>query len=167
MIAGIIAVFESPYRPGDWVKIGDHYGEVKSVAMRSLSIQTAADDLVVVPHLHLWSENISNSNNGTGTLMCVVSFYVQPDHDADLMRRKLRDVAMTSAYLNYDRPVLVMLAEEPFATHDKVKLYPFDLRDQFALISDITVGGKKAIRSCGGKFATATAAISSSTGPAV
>jgi len=155
LIAGIIAVFERPYRPGDWVKIGDDYGEVRSVGMRSLCLQTAADDLVTVPHTRIWEENISNANNGARTLMCVANFYVHPDHDADAMRSALREVALTSAYLQYSKPVLVMLADEPWGTHYQVKAYPFDLRDQFAFISDLTARGKTAIRRVGGKFATA------------
>ncbi|QEG41832.1 mechanosensitive ion channel family protein [Roseimaritima ulvae] len=155
LIAGIIAVFERPYRPGDWVKIGDDCGEVRSVGLRSLCLQTASDDLVTVPHTRIWDENISNANNGERTLMCVANFYVHPDHDANAIREALREVAMTSAYLEYGKPVLVMLADEPFATHYKVKAYPFDLRDQFAFISDLTARGKHAIRRAGGKSVAA------------
>ena len=89
------------------------------------------------------------------TLMCVADFYVHPDHDAEALRDALREVAMTSAYLEYDKPVLVMLADEPFGTHYQVKAYLFDLRDQFAFISDLTARGKQAIRRAGGKFVTA------------
>jgi small-conductance mechanosensitive channel len=161
LIAGIIAVFERPYRPGDWVKIGDDYGEVRSVGMRSLCLLTHSDDLVTVPHARIWDENISNSNNGEQTLMCVANFYIHPDHDADEVRDALREVAMTSAYLQYNKPVLVMLSDEPWGTHYKVKAYPFDLRDQFAFISDLTGRGKKAIRRVGGRFVAANYAESS------
>ncbi len=161
LIAGIIAVFERPYRPGDWVTIGDHYGEVRSVGMRSLCLQTAADDLVTVPHTRIWDENIANSNNGERTLMCVANFYIRPDHEADAVRHALREVAMTSAYLEYSKPVLVMLADEPWGTHYKVKAYPFDLRDQFAFISDLTCRGKSAVRNIGVEFVTADYATTS------
>lgn len=66
------------------------------------------------------------------------------------MRAALHDVALTSAYLDYDKPVLVMLAEVPWATHYKLKAYPFDMRDQFSFISDLTVRGKLAIAEAGG-----------------
>ena len=164
LIAGIIAVFERPYRPGDWVQIGDHYGEVRSVGMRAISLQTASDDRVTVPHNRIWQENISNSNNGERTLMCVANFYVHPDHDAAALRDALREVAMTSAYLEYSKPVLVMLADEPFGTHYQVKAYPFDLRDQFSFISDLTTRGKQAIRRVGGQFVATPFASTKDTG---
>ena len=81
LIAGFVAIFERPYRPGDWVRIGGDYGEVRSVGMRSIEICTPTDDIVHVPHAKIWQNNIANSNDGAHTLMCVASFYLQPGHD--------------------------------------------------------------------------------------
>ena len=158
IIAGIVAVFERPYRPGDWVRIGGDYGEVREVGLRAITIVTPSDDVVTVPHDRLWAENVSNSNDGDRTLMCVADFYVDPDHDAATLREALRDVALTSAYLDYDRPVLVVLSETPFGTHYKVKAYPFDMREQFAFVSDLTVRGKQALHDHEARAATAPAA---------
>lgn len=149
LIAGIVAVFERPYRPGDWVKIDGDYGEVRSVGMRAISLVTASDDVISVPHLKLWTTNVCNSNDGERTLMCVTHFYLHPGHDSARVRNVLRQVAMTSSYLEYDKPVLVMLANEPWGTHYRVKAYPFDMRDQFAFISDVTERGKAALSTMG------------------
>jgi len=159
LIAGIVAVFERPYRPGDWVRIGDHYGEVREVGLRALTVVTPDDDVVTVPHGKLWQDNIANSNDGERTLMCVAEFYVDPDHDARALRAALRDVAFTSAYLDYDRPVTVVLSETRFGTQYRVKAYPFEMREQFAFISDLTVRGKEALRDCGAREAVAPAAM--------
>ena len=160
LIAGIVATFERPYRPGDWVSIDGDYGEVKSVGMRALCLVTASDDVITVPHMKLWDQNISNSNDGNRTLMCVTSFYLAPDHDPAQARDLLRLVAMTSAYLEYDKPVVVMLENQPWGTHYQVKAYPFDLRDQFAFISDITARGKTALAQAGFKEIAAHVAAS-------
>ncbi len=149
LIAGVVAIFERPYRPGDWVRIGDDYGEVRSVGLRAITIQTADDNAVVIPHGRLWTDNVSNSNDGAKTLMCVANFHLLPRHDAALMRSLLRDVALTSAYLDYAKPVIVVLAEKPWGTHYKLRAYPFDMRDQFAFVSDLTVRGKQALRDAG------------------
>ena len=81
--------------------------------------------------------------------MCVANFYLQPRHDAAAIRSVLQDVALTSAYLDYAMPVIVVLAEQPWGTHYKLRAYPFDMRDQFAFISDLTVRGKAAIAALG------------------
>ena len=112
LIAGIVAVTERPYRPGDWVKVDDAYGEVKSVGLRSIRIVTPDDTVVTIPHLKLWDTNIYNANDGAPTLQCVADFYLEPQHDAALVRRTLRDVALTSAYLQLERPIAVIVAEK-------------------------------------------------------
>ncbi len=155
LIAGVVAVFERPYRQGDWIKVGDDYGEVQSVGLRTVTLRTANDDIVAVPHQQIWTDNVSNSNDGSQTLMCVADFYVDPNHESAKIREALREVAITSAYLEYEKPVRVIVSEKPFATHYRIKAYPFDLRDQFLFISDLTVRGKEAIRDAGGRFAAA------------
>ena len=67
-------------------------------------------------------------------------------------------MALTSAYLSYQKPVLVMLKETLWGTHYQLKAYPFDLRDQFNFISDLTVRGKLAIGDAGAVELTAPAA---------
>ena len=85
----------------------------------------------------------------------MTSFYLQPRHDASLVRTALRDVALTSAYLDYQRPVSVSLQQTQWGTHYKVKAYPFDMRDQFSFISDLTVRGKLALVDCGAEESVA------------
>lgn len=155
LIAGIVAIFEKPYQPGDWVEIDGDYGEVRAVGMRSIEVRTPSDDIVYIPHDKLWQHNISNSNDGARTLMCVTSFYLEPRHDASLVRTALRDVALTSAYLDYQKAVSVSLSQTEWGTHYKVKAYPFDMRDQFSFISDLTVRGKLAIADCGAEESAA------------
>ena len=158
LIAGIVAIFEKPYQPGDWVEIDGDYGEVRAVGMRSIEVRTPSDDIVYIPHDKLWQHNISNSNDGARTLMCVTSFYLESRHDASLVRTALSDVALTSAYLDYQKAVSVSLNQTEWGTHYKVKAYPFDMRDQFSFISDLTVRGKLAIADCGAEESAALAA---------
>lgn len=162
LIAGIVALIERPYRPGDWVQIENDYGEVTNVGLRALTLNTADDNVITVPHNLIWTDNVSNSNDGARTLQCVADFYLAPDHDAALIRSALRDVALTSAFLDYDHNVVVVLEDVPWGTHYKVRAYPFDMADQFLFVSDLTVRGKQAILSAGGRFATPGVATSES-----
>ena len=150
LIAGIVAIFERPYRPGDWVRIGEDYGEVTRVGLRAIAMTTPDDDVVTVPHGRLWTENVANGNAGARTLQCQAEFHLAPAHDAGAVRAALTDVALTSAYLDWGRPVVVVLEETPFSTRYKVRAYPFDLRDQFLFVSDLTVRGKRAVAAAGG-----------------
>lgn len=149
LIAGVVSAVELPYRPGDWVQIEDTYGEVKHVGLRTVDIQTPDDDLVHVPHLKLWDHAIYNANNGGTSLQCVASFYLHPEHEAGWVRKALHDVALTSAYLKFDQPIIVVAEEKPWGTHYRIRAYPVDPRQQFLFITDLTVRGKTVLSDAG------------------
>jgi small conductance mechanosensitive channel len=157
IIGGLVSLFEIPYRPGDWVEIGGVYGEVKAIRMRVMKIETPDATTVLVPNAMLWNHLVKNGTDGTADLMCVAEFYLHPRHDAALVQRTLRDVALTSAYLQLERPVAVLVREKPWGTEYRVKAYPIDPRDQFRFLSDLTVRGKQALAALGTTFAVVPA----------
>ena len=155
LIAGIVAIYERPYRVGDWVTIDGAYGEVQSLSLRALSLFTPEDTVVTIPHIKIWTTNIFNGNDGNRNLLCVAHFYVDPNHDATRARQTLHDVALTSPYLDINHPIRVIVMEQPWGTHYQLKSYPLDSREQFQFISDLTVRGKKALATMGVKPAQA------------
>ncbi len=154
LIAGVVAIYERPYRPGDWVKVDDAYGEVQSMSLRALRLFTPDDTYVTVPHLKMWDSNIYNSNDGARNLLCVAHFYLDPHHDAVLVRQKLLEVAQTSPYVDFKQRMAVIVREQPWGTHYQVKAYPIEGREQFEFISDLTVRGKAALARMGVKPAS-------------
>ncbi len=164
VIAGIVAIYERPYRPGDWVKIDGAYGEVRSLGLRALRIVTPDDTLVTIPHGKLWDSNIFNANDGARELQCIAHFYLEPDHDAEAVRQLLYDVALTSPYLQLNNPIIVLVTEQPGYTHYQLKAYPLDSRDQFLFISDMTVRGKAALMQLGVQLARLAPIFSSEMG---
>jgi len=151
LIAGIVTIYEKPYRPGDWITVDNTYGEVRSIGLRTVRMTTPDDTEVIFPHQYLWNSSVHNANDGNRDLMCVTEFFINPEHDAFLARSKLREVAFTSPFLNLSRPVSVIVSEQPWGTLYKIKAYPIDSRDQFQFISDLTVRGKQALATVGAK----------------
>jgi len=149
VIAGIVVLFERPYRTGDWVRIGEDYGEVRHMGMRAIKLVTPNDDVVTIAHDRIWGESVGSSNDGASTLMCVATFYACGEHDGTLLRAALQDVALTSAWLNLDRPILVIVDQHPWGTRHQLKAYPFDLRHQFLFITDLTVRGRTVMHGLG------------------
>ncbi len=145
LIAGVLVVSERPYRTGDWIEYDGHYGEVRHIGIRTVQIHTSDDSIIFVPHLKMWQESVSNANNGTPSLQCVTRFYLTGDHDVGKARALLCDVALTSPYLRYDRPVSVVINEQPWGVYYQLKAYPVDPRQQFQFISDLTERGRKAL----------------------
>lgn len=160
LIAGIVAIYERPYRVGDWVTIDGAYGEVQSLSLRALRLYTPDDTVVSIPHIKIWNTNIFNANDGNRNLCVVAHFYLDPDHDATRTRQKLHDVALTSPYLDLNHRIRVIVQEQPWGTHYQLKAYPLDSREQFQFISDLTVRGKAVLAKMGVKPARALPAPS-------
>lgn len=146
LIAGVVAVGERPYRNGDWIEMNGIYGEVKHIGMRAVQIVTPDDTAAYIPHIKLWTEPILNANNGTPALQCVAHFYLHPDHDAARVKQLLHDVALTSPYLNFEKPIEVVVQDQPWGTHYRIRAYPIEPYQQFRFISDMTVRAKAGLK---------------------
>lgn len=149
LIAGVVTVYEQPYRLGDRISIEGVYGEVKSVGLRAVQLVTPDDTIVTIPHAKIWDKSIFNANAGKRDHLCVADFYLHPRHDARAVRQRLTDVILTSPYLQLNRPLTVVVSEKPWGTHYRLKAYPIDGRDEFQFISDLTVRGKEALAEMG------------------
>ncbi|WP_404397771.1 mechanosensitive ion channel family protein [Idiomarina loihiensis] len=153
LIAGVVAIHEMPYRPGDWIEVDGSYGEVTHIGMRTVELVTNDDTVIWVPHLKLWDNLIHNANNGGPSLMCIAEFFTQPEADAYQIRDALEEVALTSPYLQLGKPIAVTAAEQPWGTKYRLKAYPIDPRQQFQFITDMTARGKKRLMELDVRFA--------------
>jgi len=159
LISGIILLIERPYRVGDWVQIGDNYGEVVGIGLRTVELVTADNNRVTIPHSAFWNSPLSNATAGQHELLCVTHFYVEPNHDTRNVRQTLVEVALASPFLKLDRPIKVLVCNEPFGSHYKLKAYPMDAREQFAFITDLTERGQMALNEMGLNLVAAPVAV--------
>lgn len=153
LIAGIVTLYEMPYRPGDWITVDGAYGEVRAINMRTAEIVTPDDTVVTILHLKLWHQPIFNANNGSRDLQCVADFHLHFLHDGAQVKEVLHDVALTSVWVQPEKPIDVMLSDKPWGTHYRLKAYPIDPRWQFHFITDLTVRGKAVLIGMGVDFA--------------
>jgi small-conductance mechanosensitive channel len=153
LIAGVVTIIENTYQPGDWIEIDGAYGEVATIGARAVHIVTADDTEVIIPHSRLWSAKIFNASSGNRSLLCVTNFYLDADHDGTAVRRALLEIAGESGQRKPDSSVKVMATEKPWGTHYKVKAYVADSREQFAMMTDLTIRGKAQLRAMGIPFA--------------
>lgn len=74
IIAGFLIFFDKPFRVGDYVSIGDHYGRIELITMRSTRIRTQDNTYVVIPNQKIINEVlIDHSTNGDTRLSVEVS----------------------------------------------------------------------------------------------
>lgn len=140
IVGGIVIIFEKPYQIGDKVTIGDKYGEVKDIGIRSTRIQTPADELVSVPNTTIFSQSVTSGNAGDLAMMIVIDLYIHSDSDANKALKILREALVTSKYVIISKkyPYTVLLEDFPFYKRVRAKGYVNDLRLEFEFKSEIT-----------------------------
>jgi small-conductance mechanosensitive channel len=153
LIAGFVTILENTYQPGDWIEMDGTYGEVKAIGTRAVHILTADDNEVIIPHSKLWSTSVVNDSSGKPSLLAVTHFYLNADHDGAAVSQVLAEIAETSPYRKPDTPVQVRAAETPFGTHYKLKASVAESREQFAMVTDLTLRAKQRLRTMGVGFA--------------
>lgn len=159
LIAGIVVLYEQPYRIGDWVKIGPDYGEVRALGIRAVELVTPDDTVVTVSHTRIWDSAIHNSNAGHRDMQCIAEFHVPPLPQGEAIRRKLLDVALTSVYLHAGRPVVAVAFQQPWGTRYLIRAYPVECREQFAFATDLTLRGNAALLKMGVPLLTESPAV--------
>jgi len=140
LLGGIVLVTERPYRVGDKVTIGDHYGEVTDIGLRATTLVTPDDTTVVVPNDALFSSNVANANAGAPEMLVAVEIAVSPAADLETATTIVEEAIYSSpyVYVDADRPVAVLIEDEGYYRTIRGKAYVADLRDENAFASDVT-----------------------------
>jgi small conductance mechanosensitive channel len=83
IIAGFLIFFDKPFRVRDYVTIGDNYGRVELITMRSTRIRTQDNKYVVIPNQKIINEIlIDHSTNGDTRLIVPVSITYEASIEA-------------------------------------------------------------------------------------
>lgn len=143
IIAGIVGLFEAPYRVGDRIEVADAYGEVISYGLRGIRLRTPNDNIVTVPHNYIWTNSVSNANMGELEAQVVTQFYLAHEANPETVENILYRVAHTSKYTHLKLPIAVVMSDHTWGSLFKLKSYPLDARDEFAYATDLTIRAKK------------------------
>jgi small-conductance mechanosensitive channel len=141
VIAGILILMDRPFRVGDMIQVGDHYGEVRNIGLRSTRVQTFDDSSVTLPNSLVLGEAVSNSNSGALDEMVVVEFHLPANTDVQMVKELAREAAACSPYVYLKKPIAVLVDDRfdrTFLTRLKIKAYVLDIRLERLLASDIT-----------------------------
>jgi small-conductance mechanosensitive channel len=152
LIGGFVIVADRPYQMGDRVKIGDAYGEITRIGLRSTKMMTPDDTLVTIPNSHILDSFSFNDNAGVPECLVSTDLYLPADTDPDLAIRVGHDALVTCPYVLLRRRRAVVLedayTESPFMIL-KLKGYVYDHRYRPAMITDLTRRCKQEFRRLG------------------
>jgi small-conductance mechanosensitive channel len=140
VLAGIFILFDEPFRVGDMVQIGGHYGEVLSIGVRSTRIRTFDDSTVAVPNAMMISDAVINSNSGSLDEMVVIDFALPASVDIPAVKDLAAQAAASSPYVYLKKPIVVVISDDfnrTFLTRFKIRCYVLDVRLERVLASDV------------------------------
>lgn len=141
IFGGLVIVFDQPFQVGDKIQVGDSYGEVVSIGLRSTRIVTPEDSLVSVPNAQVVDSQVSNANSGALDCQVVTELYLPGFIDEARAKAIAYQAAASSRYIYLQKPIVVLVEDEfreTFATRLKVKAYVMDARHEALFRSDVT-----------------------------
>lgn len=140
VVGGLVLVAEQPYQIGDKIRVGDYYGEVVNIGIRSTQLMTPNDTLVSVPNYLFFDTSVANANAGQAEMLVTVEFYIDPESDARLARRVVEDALVSSqyVYVDDDYPVEVHISDDLHYRTITGKAYVNDLRNELRFKTDVT-----------------------------
>jgi MscS family membrane protein len=145
LVGGLVVVADRPYQLGDRVRIGQAYGEIDHIGLRSTKLTTPEDTRVTIPNSDILNGEVFNANSGVPDCQVVTDMYLPPDTDPDQAARIGYEAAYTSPFTHLAKPVVVLICDEfdrrPYMKV-RIKAYVFDHRYEPRMQSDITTRAK-------------------------
>lgn len=142
IFGGIMLLFDRPFKVGDKIKVGEDYGEVVAIGLRTTRIVTPDDSIVIIPNMELMNTSVSNSNSGELYCQVVAKIVLNTDVDMQKVRKIAIEAAQVSRYIYLNEPIVVLFSnkmnEHRSYLEMKLKAYVMDIRYEFALQSDMT-----------------------------
>ena len=143
LFAGLILLFDRPFQVGDRVQFGDTYGEIKSIGLRAVRLQTLDDSLVTIPNSRFITDVVSSGNAGALDMMVTMSFHFALDTNLELVRDILHEIVVTSRFVYMKKPVTIVALEVALGTVVAIQLtakaYVMDVRYEKAFQTEVVM----------------------------
>lgn len=145
IIGGLVILVDRPFQLGDRVRIGDAYGEIDHIGLRSTKLTTPDDTHVTIPNSEILSSMAWNSNSGVLDCQVVTDLFLPFDADPVTIEEIGYEAAFSSPFILLSKPVVVLVQDgfdrHPF-TRLRVKAYVYDHRFEPRFQSGITQRAK-------------------------
>lgn len=142
VFGGMALILDRPFKVGDKIDSGKHYGEVLEIGLRATRLVTPDDSVVSVPNSELVNSAVSNSNSGELHCQVVAEIYLPIDVDTQRVRKIATESAQVSRYVYLNKPINVLFFNEVKEHRSylkmRLKAYVMDIRYEFQFKSDMT-----------------------------
>ena len=142
-IAGLMIMLDRPFQVGDRLEFDGQYGDVTSIGLRSVRLNTLNDDIVTIPNNKFLNEVSLSGNFGELDMHVGMDFYIGYDQDVQLARNIISEAAASSRYVHLPRPIVVLVSQHVMDNYIAIKLrlkaYVLDTRYEKLFETDVNL----------------------------
>ena len=142
-IAGIMVMIDRPFQVGDRVAFGGQYGDIISIGLRSVRMNTLDDDVVTIPNNQFLNEITKSGNYGALDMHVGIDFHIGILQDVYKAHDIIMEAAASCRYTYLNKPIKVLVSQEIIESYFCIKLrckvYVLDTKYEKPLVSDITL----------------------------
>jgi small-conductance mechanosensitive channel/CRP-like cAMP-binding protein len=124
LFAGIALHTESPFRVGDWVRVGDRDGQVEQVSWRATRMRTWDGDTLILPNNEVARHALLNyslpRSPHSRVLVLSVGYETPPDEVLEVLREAVDQVEGLPVE---PRPAVRIIAFHEYAIHYEIRYF--------------------------------------------
>jgi potassium efflux system protein len=137
-VAGLILLFERPFRVGDVVTIGELSGTVRRVQTRATTIADWDGKDIIIPNKTFITERFVNWTLSDTVTRITLTIGVAYDSDPEAVRAELLDLARAHpAVLDAPAPVALFMALGDSALNFELRCFVREIGDRLRTIDDL------------------------------
>jgi small-conductance mechanosensitive channel len=153
-VSGLILLFERPVRTGDWIVVGNTQGTVKSINIRSTTVQTFDRAEVIVPNSELISGQVTNWTLDTPRGRICLPVGVAYGSDTTKVKEVLLETGKAHPRVvcddsHWPKPNVLFLAFGASSLDFELRVIVRDISERAQVISDLNFAIDQAFRDNG------------------
>lgn len=137
-ISGILLIFGRSLLEGDVIQLGETWGTVKKITVRSTMVETFDNAMIFVPNSELISQRLVNWTNTNRTIRRDIPFRISYGSDMKEVETILMDVAQNNPHvLYYPAPRVLLQNFSPTAIEVTLRVWIDDLDNMVTAPSEM------------------------------
>ncbi|MFH1654245.1 MAG: mechanosensitive ion channel family protein [Pseudomonadota bacterium] len=138
LFAGLTLQMDRPYQIGDWIKVGDHIGEVIGITWKLTRLKTRSDEIICIPNQEITSSVITNYTKPTRRHRAKFEIGVTYDTEPNRLKNTIVDfLKQHPDVINQPEPEVFLVQYGDFAINYEVRFYHRDYDIEPKILSDI------------------------------
>lgn len=145
-ISGITILIDEPFKVGDNIEIGDQFGEVDEITLRSTRIRTVRNEIVIVPNTQMITEQLINHTK-RNTLRVDIPFGIAyKEYPAEAREVLLPLVADDDRILQRPAPTVVVTEMADSSVNMALRFYLRNPKEEVPVRWEYTEKVREALR---------------------